>query len=336
MVLKSLLGAAGALAIGPAILARGQATTSAASGPATTQAAPPMPFDTNKIETQSLASGIGWGLDLITGPGGNIAVFHGKDGTLVVDCGVPSRGKEVLEFVKKVSVPSTVGAVVDITPHGPLKLLVNTHWHFDHTGGNGALAAAGATIIAHENTYKRLSEKITIEFFKMTAEPVPESARPVVTFADSNTIRLNDETITLTHVAPAHTDTDIIVHFKNADIIHAGDLVFNGAYPFIDYSTNGSVSGMIAAVDTIRKMMGEKTRVIPGHGPVATAADLKKFRDMMATVQKSIRGMIAAGKSIDDVVAAKPTAAYDAALGGGLLNGEMFTKLVYTIESKKA
>jgi glyoxylase-like metal-dependent hydrolase (beta-lactamase superfamily II) len=325
MMIKSILGAAGAAIVLPSLFARadGPATTAAATGE---KEAPKFPFDTAKIEVTNIAPGI----ELLTGPGGNIAVLHGKDGTLVVDCGVPSRGKDVLATIDHIRANRNK----DAAPDGPTKFLVNTHWHFDHTGGNEALGTAGITIVASENCYKRLSEDTRIEFFDFLAKAYPQIARPSVTFGDKTTLRVAGETILLTHVPPAHTDTDVIVHFKNADVIHAGDLFFNGVYPFIDYSTGGNVSGVIAAADAIMKMAGEKTKIIPGHGPLAGAGDVKKYRDVLADIQKAVRALIAAGKTQEQAIAAKPTAAYDKDWGAGMMNGDVFTKLVYTIEKR--
>ena len=315
VMVRTLLGAAGAAVLLPRV-GWSQATTSAPAVAASEPARPPSPFETAKVGVRRISDSI----DMLLGPGGNIAVLHGSDGQLVVDCGIPQRSRDVLTALKGVSAD-------------PLKLLVNTHWHFDHAGGNEALAKAGATIVAHENTRQHLSEKVTMEFFKMTLEPAPLAARPVVTFADTATLHFNGETVALTHVPPAHTDGDIIVYFQNADVLHTGDLLFNGFYPFIDYSTGGSVDGMIAASEIIAKMAGAKTTIIPGHGAVGTVEEVKAFGDMLKAVRDAIRPLVEAGKSVKEVVAAKPLAALDDKWGKGMFDSATFTQLVYAIET---
>ena len=272
----------------------------------------PRDFDTDPVTTTKLTDS----LSVLSGPGGNIAVLVGADGILQVDSGVPSRSADIAQAIAALS-PKPVGT------------LINTHWHFDHTGGNAAVGKAGARILAQENTRKRLSTEQKIDFFKMTIPPSPAEALPSFTFTDSMELYINGEEIALAHVAPAHTDTDILIHFRQANVLHAGDTLFNGFYPFIDYSSKGWIGGMIAAADHILKITDDKTRIIPGHGPMATRAYVARYRDMLHTVQSRIEPMVRAGKTQEQIVAAKPTKELDAQWGNGMLRGDQFAAIVY-------
>jgi cyclase len=263
------------------------------------------------IEVMNIAAG----LDLIRGPGGNVAVLRGPDGLLVVDSGIPARGKEILETAKRIG-------------GKPISTLVNTHWHFDHAGGNQAFGSDGATIVATAATRKRLSTDQYTEAFKMTTPASPPVALPVLT-ADEASFHVGDETVELTAVPPAHTDGDLIVHFRSRDVIHAGDLFSNGFYPNIDASSLGWIGGMIAAADRILKLAGPKTKIIPGHGPIATPADLAAFRKMLLTLHDRLSPMLDAGKTTDEAVAARPTKDLDPTWAKGLFTGGMFTRIVF-------
>jgi glyoxylase-like metal-dependent hydrolase (beta-lactamase superfamily II) len=255
------------------------------------------------------------GLDLIQGPGGNVAVLQGPDGLLVVDSGIPARGKDILETAKK-------------TGGKPVSTLINTHWHFDHTGGNQDFGRDGAKIVATAATRQRLSTDQYTEVFKMTTPASPPIALPVVT-ADQAGLYIGDETVELTAVPPAHTDGDLIVHFRSRDVIHTGDLFSNGFYPNIDASSGGWIGGMIAASDRILKLAGPKTKIIPGHGPLATSTELAAFRKMLITLHDRLTPMLDAGKTIEEAIAAKPTKDLDPTWAKGLFSGGMFTRIVY-------
>ena len=254
-------------------------------------------------------------LHAIQGPGGNIAVLDGPDGLIVVDAGVPMRAKDVLETVRRVG-------------GKPVSRLINTHWHFDHAGGNAVFAGAGATILATEATRKRLATDQYTEVFKMTTPASPPEALPVLTFDEAD-LHVGRQTIHLAAVPPAHTDGDLFVHFPAHDVIHTGDLFSNGVYPNIDASSLGWIGGMIAAADRLLELAGPKTRIIPGHGPVATRADLATFRKMLATVHDRLAPLLDAGKSVKDAIAARPTADLDPIWGKGFFTGGMFTRVVY-------
>jgi glyoxylase-like metal-dependent hydrolase (beta-lactamase superfamily II) len=270
--------------------------------------------DFSKVEV--VAEKVAPGIHALRGAGGNIGVSAGEDGVFLVD-------DEYAPLTDKIR-----AALTAIDP-GPVRFLLNTHWHFDHTGGNENLGKAGVVIVAHDQVRTRMSTDQFIEAFNMKVPASPHKALPVVTFADAVTFHLNGEEIHVFHVPPAHTDGDSVVHFKKADVIHTGDLFFNGLYPFIDLSSGGSVDGMIAAADRLLALAGDKTRIIPGHGPTASKADLVAFRDMLRGVRDKVAPLVTAGKTLEQVVAAKPTQDYDAKWGGGFLKPEAFVGIVY-------
>ena len=258
---------------------------------------------------------LGEKLHFITGLGGNIAVLGGNDGGLVIDSGLPNRTEQTQSETGKA---------------GSLALLVNTHWHFDHTGGNEILAKAGARIVAHENCRKRLSTEQYVEAFDRRQPPASPGALPLVTFTSPMTLHVNNEEVRLIPVRPAHTDTDVVIHFQKADLIHAGDLYFNGGYPFIDYSTGGRLDGLVTAIREVAALTGPKTRIIPGHGPLATPDDLKGYLAFLETMLERFSKLKAEGKSVDEVVAAAPAKDFDEKLGRGFLKPEQFVRITYT------
>ena len=252
-------------------------------------------------------------LALLSGPGGNMAVQIGPDGALLVDTGVhptaPKLAQGAEAFAGK-----------------PVAVVVNTHWHFDHTGGNEFFGRRGVRLVAHDDVRTRMGRDQFIDSFNYTVPASPAPALPVLTFPDTLTLYFGGETIHLHHVAPAHTDGDILVHFANANVLHTGDLFFNGFYPFIDYSSEGWIGGMVAAADRALAMCNDQTRIIPGHGPLAAPADLKAARDMLATVQGRVEKLLDASKSLDAIVAEAPTRDLDERWGKGFFNGEAFTR----------
>lgn len=254
-------------------------------------------------------------LSVIMGAGGNIAVFNTGHMLLQVDSGLKERADDIAKAVK---------AIDDKSPG----ILINTHWHMDHTGGNESLGKAGCNIIGHAQTRARLSTDQEVEFLKMKFPASPTAALPVMTFNDTSSLFLEGSEVVMTHVDPAHTDSDIYVHFKKENVIHAGDLMFNGFYPFIDYSTKGWIGGMLAGADTMLKVARADTKIIPGHGPIATKADLQAFRDMLHEVQTRIAAQLAAGKKPPEIAAAKPLNDLDAKWGGGFLKADMFIACV--------
>jgi glyoxylase-like metal-dependent hydrolase (beta-lactamase superfamily II) len=265
------------------------------------------------LETKKLRDN----LQVIYNGAGNVVLLTGSDGKLISDTSVLPNAPKLLAQL----------AAID---SAPLKLVVNTHWHFDHTDGNDAMHNAGATIIAHENTLKRLSTRQEIKGFGLTFDPAPVGAWPRTTFSDKAALYFGSENVHLGYIQPAHTDSDIYVHFEKANVIHGGDVFFAGRYPFIDASTGGSINGMIAGADKLIAMAGADTVVVPGHGPVGDRGTLTTYRDMMVTVRDRVRAQKTAGKTLEEVVAAKLTADFDAAWGGSMVSPELFTTVVYT------
>ncbi len=274
--------------------------------------APKGPFDGAKIATEKLRDN----LYAISGPGGNMAVLFGDDGGLLVDCGVSARAKGIK------------AAIAELSPK-PLRTLVNTHWHFDHTGGNEFFGKAGLVIVAHENCRKRLSTEQNLAFLNMKFPPSPAVALPVVTFNDSLTLYRNGEELHIVAVPPAHTDGDAILHYRKANVIHMGDLFFNGMYPVIDPSSNGTIDGMVGAIDRALKMADADTKIIPGHGAIASSKELKEARDLLVTIKEAVAPLVKAGKTLDEVIAAKPTKTLDDKYGKGFVNSEMLMRMVY-------
>lgn len=268
----------------------------------------------NSIPIQ--VASLGGNLALISGPGGNITALTGPDGIVMVDSFVPAKGAELAPVVRKLA-------------PGPITL-INTHWHFDHTGGNAALAGIGARILAHESVRGRLGSEQYMADFEMKIPPSPTSALPVVGLGESTTLYLNGEETQLQHVAPAHTDGDIFIHYRKADVLQTGDLFSNGFYPNIDSTAGGWITGMIAAADLILGLVGETTRIVPGHGAMATKADLKAFRSMLAEVRDKVAPLVDAGKTMNQAIATKPLASLEAQWGRGLFKGTHFTRLAYS------
>jgi len=269
-------------------------------------------FSKAQIQAQKLSAST----YMLTGAGGNLALSVGDDAVFLVD-------DQYAPMVPKIK-----AAIAKLTKK-PVKFVLNTHWHFDHTGGNESFGKAGAVIVAHDNVRKRMSTEQVIAFLGMPVKPAPKPALPVVTFTTDVSFHLNGDEVRVFHVADAHTDGDAIVHFKNSNVVHAGDVFFNKLYPFIDRSSGGSPDGVIAAVDKVLAMVDDNTKIIPGHGPLATKAELKAYRDMLQAVSGRIKAQIADGKTLADVVASKPTAEFDAVWGQGFLPPDKFVEMLF-------
>ena len=253
-------------------------------------------------------------LTMLSGPGGNVVVLNGADGKIVVDSFVQPVWAKLKQTLDGMGSP-------------PVKVLIDTHWHLDHSDNNGNFHAAGAEILAHDNTKKRLSE--THDLLGMHFVPVPAGALPTRTFAATEQLEANGETVHLAYVAPAHTDTDIYIHFTKGNVLHLGDLFFNGTYPFIDTTTGGNINGMIASAESIMKMADDQTKIVPGHGPLGDKAALGRFRDVMVTVRDRVQKLKAGGQTLEDVLAKKPTADLDGVWGKGFMPPDLFVTVVY-------
>jgi cyclase len=271
-----------------------------------------------KLETQKLTEG----LYLITGPGGNIALMVGTSGVFLVDDQIAPM------------TPQLKKAIAAVTPK-PVRLVFNTHWHGDHTGGNAVLGGEGAIIVAHENVRKRMSSEQFSAMFNRKIPPSPEQALPVITFSDSLAFHLNGDDIDVVHAEPAHTDGDSIVFFKKANVLHMGDTFMSSGYPFIDLSSGGSVDGIIKAADRGLALAQPSTKIIPGHGPVVDREKLKSYRDMVVTIRDRVKKLAAAGKSLAEVQAANPSAEFDATWGAAFIRGPQLVETIYQSVTKK-
>ena len=256
------------------------------------------------------------GVSVLTGSGGNIGVYVGQSGKFLVDAGIASSRSKI------VSALDSLGRV-------PVKFVVDTHYHWDHTDGNGWLRQAGATIIAHDNTLKRLSTGTRVIEWGFYFPPTPPGALPNETVQRERTIAFDGETVVVTHFGAGHTDTDLAVHFRNADVLLVGDLWWNGHYPFIDNGAGGSIDGVIAWTERLIKAATPRTIVVPGHGPVGTRAELSEFRDMLVAVRGNVAKLKKQGKTLAETIAANPTAHFDKQYGDFLISPAFFVQLVY-------
>ncbi len=270
--------------------------------------------DFSKVEVKTVP--VAGAVSMLQGSGGNIGVLVGPEGVLLVD-------DEYAPLVPKIR------AAVGLLSQKPIRFVVNTHFHGDHVGGNALLGTDGAVIVAQDNVRQRMSTEHFNAHFKERIPPAPAVAQPIITFAEGLRLHLDGEEIEVFHVARAHTDGDSIIWFHKANAVHMGDTFFNGMYPFIDTSSGGSIDGMVAAVDTVLARIDDQTKVIPGHGPLGSKADLKKFHDMLATIRDRIKKGLQQGKTQDQVVASKPSAEFDAVWGHGFFKPDAFVATTY-------
>src|SRR5438105_4734807 len=268
--------------------------------------------ETANITVQALRGNI----SALIGSGGNIAVLPGGDGKLIIDSGFLGTRSKIAD------------ALSNLSPD-PIKHLVNTRWHFDHTDGNEWMYSAGAVITVHENTKKHLTTSTQVEDWNFTFPASPAGAIPTDLFTTDKTLHLNGITIALKYYGPAHVDGDISAYFVETDVLHTGDTWWNGHYPFIDYSTSGNIKGMIKAAETNLAKVTEKTIVIPGHGKIGGKSEMTEYRDMLITIHDRVAALKKEGKSLEEIVATKPTAVYDSKWAGSFITGDVFTKLVY-------
>ena len=264
----------------------------------------------------------GKGVYMLLGSGGNIALAVGNEAAFLVDDQYAPLTPKILAAVK---------AVTD----KPVRFLVNTHWHGDHTGGNENMAGAGVIIVAHDNVRTRMSTEQFNAMFNRKTPPSPRAALPIITFSATVAFYLNDEMIHVVHVPPAHTDGDALVHFTRANVIHMGDTFFNGMYPFVDLSSGGSFEGMINAVTAALPYVNDSTKVIPGHGPLGGKAELLAYRDVLTGIRDRVAALIKQGKMKEQVIAARPSGEWDATWGAGFMKPDVFLGIVYESLTKK-
>ena len=272
-------------------------------------------YDTVQVHTTALAKGV----YMLAGAGGNMGLAVGEDAVFLVDD----------EFAPLT--PKIRAAIAALSPK-PVRFVLNTHWHFDHTGGNKDHGDAGALIVAHDNVRKRMSTDQFIDALKRAEPAAPKGALPVVTFNDSITFHINGDDVLAFHVAPAHTDGDAIVVFKGANVVHMGDVFLSAGFPFVDLSSGGSVHGFIAAAERVLPVLDANTKVIPGHGPLSDKARVKAFHDMLVVMRDRMKKEIAAKHTIEQVLASTITADYDKEWPGGR---ERFLRILFQELSAK-
>ena len=264
-----------------------------------------------QIKVERLSPGVA----VLFGEGGNIGLSYGEDGNIIVDDQFAPLSDRI------------AAAVATLDPE-PVRFVINTHWHFDHTGGNENFGKRGAVIVAHDNVRQRMSTDQALSALNMKFPPSPKDALPVMTFAQGVTLHLNGDTLRVVHVANAHTDGDAIVHWQKANVLHLGDTFFHKmSFPFVDRDSNGSIDGVVAAVNEALKMANATTRIIPGHGPVATRQDLVAYRDMLVDIRAKVAAGIKARRTLAQIQAAKPAARYG--MPSGFIKPDDFVKAVY-------
>jgi len=254
---------------------------------------------------------------MIAGQGGNIGLFIGEDGTFLIDDQFAPLTEQILKAIK---------AVGGQHP----KFLINTHYHGDHTGGNEKLGQGGTLIVSHDNVRERLISGSYIGAFKMSLPPTAKEGLPVITFSKNINFHLNGDTVIVTHVPHAHTDGDSFIYFQAANVIHAGDLFFNGFFPFIDVTHGGSLKGMIKGVDKVLRVADDQTKIISGHGPLGDKQQLASYREMLGIAYERLTKLKAEGKTAEEAAAAKPLADLETTWGNGLFKSDQWIKLIYS------
>jgi glyoxylase-like metal-dependent hydrolase (beta-lactamase superfamily II) len=256
------------------------------------------------------------GLSMLVGAGGNIVLSSGSDGAYIVDD-------------QYAPLSDKIRAAIAAAGDQPVRFVINTHWHGDHTGGNESFGGSGAVIVAHDNVRKRMSSEQANAFFKRTTPPSPAAALPVVTFTEQASLHFNGDQADIIHVAHAHTDGDALVYFRSANVLHMGDTYFNGLYPFIDLDSGGSIDGYIAAIDRGLALSNEETQIVPGHGPLSNRAELAKFKAMLSGFRDRIAELKKQGMTLEQTQAEKPTAAFDEKLGGAFIGPDALVTFIY-------
>ncbi len=256
------------------------------------------------------------GVSALYGSGGNIGAFVGKDGIFMVDSGIAVSQKKLLDAIHGLKA-------------GKISYVVNTHWHWDHTDGNEWVHKSGATIIASPETAKHLDQTIRVEEWGHTFTPVEKGAKPTMLISTQKSMKFNGDTVQVRPYMHSHTDGDLSVYFKKADVLFTGDTWWNGLYPFIDYAEGGDIDGMINAANENIEMSTEKTIIVPGHGPEGTRADLVAYRDMLVAIRDNVAALKKQGMTLEQAIAAKPSEKFDAQWGNNVINPALFVQLVY-------
>lgn len=264
------------------------------------------------LEAQPLRAG----LHVLRGAGCNVVVWTGSDAVLVVDSGNATEVPQLLEAIERVAA-------------GGVRLLVNTHWHPDHVGGNVALRRGGATLVAHEDSRTRMSARQTIAIPEREVPAAPREALPMVTFDDALMLHLNGDRLALLHVPGAHTDGELIAWWQSANVVHVGDVYRADGYPFIDTANGGYLAGLVAAIETVLSRADARTVIVPGHGPVSNRAEMSAYRDMLVAVGRRVRELVDQGASAEEVLAAQPTAAFDERYGEAGESAGNFVRALY-------
>ena len=279
-------------------------------------ASTPAALDAQEDKVEYVPTTLSPTVTMIKGRGGNIAVSSGEDGVFIIDDQLKPLTDQLLAAIRQVS-------------DQPIRFVINTHYHGDHVGGNEAIGKSGAVIIAHDNIHQRMSADQFNHFWNETTPAWPKESLPVVTFNDQVTLHLNGEAVKVAHVPHGHTDGDSIVHFPASNVLHMGDIYFNGLYPYIDLDGGGSIQGMIAAVELGISLADEETQVIPGHGPMSNLQGLTEYHAFLTAARDNVQGLIDQGMSLDQAVAAKPTAEWDDALGKIWITPEQLVIFIY-------
>ena len=258
---------------------------------------------------------------MLQGAGGNIGVCVGDEGVFIIDDQFAPLTAKIKSAIAKLSSKK-------------VRFVINTHWHYDHVGGNENMGEAGAIIVAHQNVRKRMSTDQFMEFFNKKVSPAPKAALPVITFTQDIAFHLNDEETRVFHVKEAHTDGDAVVFFEKANVIHTGDIYFSGIYPFIDKSSHGSVDGVIKAARHILDIINDDTKVIPGHGPLSNKAELAVYVEMLVSLRAKMSAYISKGKTLEEIKAIGLSKEFDPQWGGGFLSPDKFTQILFEDLSK--
>lgn len=253
---------------------------------------------------------------MLRGRGGNVGISDGEDGLFIIDDQVKPVTRDLMRAIRKIS-------------GKPIKFVVNTHYHYDHVGGNEAIGREGAIIIAHDNIRKRMTTEQVSIFMQETTPPYMKDALPLVTFNDRMSLHMNGETVTAYHVANGHTDGDSIIHFPISNVIHMGDMFFNGLYPYVDLDAGGSVQGLVAAADLALSLADESTRIIPGHGPLGMTEDLRNYREYLVTAIANVQALVEKDMTLEQVIAVRPTEEWDEELGKTWITPPQFVTFIY-------